>query len=756
MASTDTPVGALSALYQAVQAQTDTVKNFKDEQINVFTTQQDTATVTDSDGNPVVVPSWKKIAAEAAAGGTPAPSPSPSPAPVNVAGMVTRQSQQPGAFLSTPSLTPYLGDWIQYWNDPTDSGVQAYYSVDASIDTTGTIASAVQLSMISYFMMQGRLPTFGKWWFSASFPVANPGNNSASIAFTQDPTWLSTDQGQYGVTESDAVDKAAGFNTPVFLTSLGIGAGHVSANGQSSIQIPAPVVAQAAQGASLSTVLICVDVDNSQVSYYTAAGLLATVPVSTDRHGRSLLANACIVGSIDAIDSTVSVSFNFTDATSTPYAVPAGFNPLVQSQSIDELGLQSLDHSDYSNPFISHAWVGPNGELLGGFSTVTGQLWLARGGFIANDIASLKDVVERFNMPDISVKGIAGNLPSLNQPATAGNTTTMGGINQRYFASFAHGTAGWGNPVGIRAIDGALEVYGQDLLRQVMDLRANGNNAKRMAYPSQVLLIGDDTTGEIVNQIGTYADNWLTWNGMTSTEVAMLAGAVPILVTLLSNTLYASGQSVLNSVGYLDNTGTYQSLALNSTFVQALVSEGVTGRLGNGHYVKFVAGPSSEPSIEPLNNQTVDVLVPPNESIMADNLIGRSEDCVAVVMVGGQNITATAQIQADIQAIVQNLRYLDKQFVIVTPFDQTNAGDTGPNAASVSALEEWIAFHYPKNHINARYALYNSQGSTYPSGGIQPAAVFVAGTGLTAAGGTALSNAIGAKLTAMGVYQNYV
>lgn len=61
----DTPPGYLSnaALADNVQEQTAAVKNFKDEQVDLYTSNNSTVTVTDAAGQPVVVPSFKAIAA---------------------------------------------------------------------------------------------------------------------------------------------------------------------------------------------------------------------------------------------------------------------------------------------------------------------------------------------------------------------------------------------------------------------------------------------------------------------------------------------------------------------------------------------------------------------------------------------------------------------------------------------------------------------------------------------------------------------
>lgn len=85
MASTDTPVGTTSAILQAVIRQTDQVNSFKNEQTNVFTTTEDTATVTDSEGNPYSVPSWASLVRNAS---------TPALTPVSV---------------TTPDVTQYTG-----------------------------------------------------------------------------------------------------------------------------------------------------------------------------------------------------------------------------------------------------------------------------------------------------------------------------------------------------------------------------------------------------------------------------------------------------------------------------------------------------------------------------------------------------------------------------------------------------------------------------------------------------------------------
>lgn len=64
MSGNTSPVATTSALLQAVQQQTDSLQTFKDEQITVFTSTDNTTNVTDADGNPVVVPTWANLLAQ--------------------------------------------------------------------------------------------------------------------------------------------------------------------------------------------------------------------------------------------------------------------------------------------------------------------------------------------------------------------------------------------------------------------------------------------------------------------------------------------------------------------------------------------------------------------------------------------------------------------------------------------------------------------------------------------------------------------
>lgn len=64
MASNNSPVRLISDVLRGVNDLTEEVESFKDEQIALYTSKEDTVTITDADGNPVVVPTYYALQKE--------------------------------------------------------------------------------------------------------------------------------------------------------------------------------------------------------------------------------------------------------------------------------------------------------------------------------------------------------------------------------------------------------------------------------------------------------------------------------------------------------------------------------------------------------------------------------------------------------------------------------------------------------------------------------------------------------------------
>jgi hypothetical protein len=800
MASTDTPVGSVAALLMAVQAQTDTVKNFKDEQINVFTTTEQTAVITDADGNAVTIPSWAAIVQEAHSAPAPTPTPAPAPAPAPTPAPAPAVTLPPGlvqslpnaanSFLMPMSFVPY-GFRDQMMVDAV------IYSRDATVDATGEIVSsnlsAVQIAQnthqvsanempfTSLFKMGGRVPAYGKWFFSVQVPIPSSADldtqgNSAEINIGLDPRqYISLNYWELQTVNQEGLSDALG-QLQVLANLLFTGAA-LSINGDLVVGVGEeggdfPInygTDQVAWTANPYNVLVCLDVDDSNISVYNATGQIGTVQVPHNNQGVSMLAGAYITGKLWPIYSNMSLTFN-TSATSTPYAVPSGFGSLVQAIGWNELGNSDLqDHVEFSNPFFSHVWLGPNGELLGGLSSVSNQPWFQRGGFIAQDVAILKSMAGYFNVPEMDFNGLSETSENWSA-TTSQQILTTGGYQTQRMSVASSNLENFS--AGTRASDNGFEVFGLDVAKFIVDQR----NKELLSYNRFV--VGDamvlgayESSGFGPGAVRTYL-----YNGMNSTAYAAAVGAVGLLLTLNDRQIAGSyGGSSTQLMAPQGNglpawtaspvtkvTGAYGLTAAGAVVASNPVHNSIDNIAG---YLSPAWGPSGEQNIalygwlagiygalywdnsgdantnnivfQPYYLQTtpetvtdyvpfiVDtnpVVSPPPAAQITGVAPSSYAESIAIISVGRNNLNDLPTVQRDITAMVNALKE-PRRFVICSPVNTPAETSTTTNGEAVIALEQWIAFTYPANCIQTRQLLQNqgsSDAAAAISGGTTP------------------------------------
>jgi hypothetical protein len=284
MPSTDTPVGTAVALLQAVQKQTTTVETFKDEQIGLYTSQANTVTVTDADGNPVSIPSWHavELALIALQAGD-------STMPNVSAGLIVWD----GA--STETSKPFklaTLDPVAYVNGMS-------LEIVPTLDSTNLIVSSTTSSLQDgehpsvEFVFAGGIPRAGKLWFTVT------------------PTFTNTSAGLTLTIANPNVTASA-------LASITLAPNHAS------IKDIAGTVELDSAAALSPVALVCIDVGGSTVSLYDAAGLVGTINVSM-LNNVSALAGATVTGSLNVSGGDFTAKFNSLSPATSPVMIPPAY-----------------------------------------------------------------------------------------------------------------------------------------------------------------------------------------------------------------------------------------------------------------------------------------------------------------------------------------------------------------------------------------------------------------------------------------------
>jgi hypothetical protein len=268
-------------LLAAVQQQTDQSNQFVNEQIAVFTSTDPTVTVTDPDGNPVVIPSWHALQAAVGASG---------PQSSGGGGLTVWDAR--ASEVSVPLKLTVLDPVFYSHLGPVEK-----YPV---IDSTGLMATsqANGQSVGTDLVFAGAIPRTGKYWFTAKATFTSVTQVDAQITFSN-----LSDIGPTGTLVVDVALLPNGINV-------------IDASGDNFISTTEPLA---------PTVLVCVDVDDSTVSVYGTSGLIGTVNAARDSNNVSLLANGTVACVLDAQNADFSLSVNSTDPSKSPFAIPSGY-----------------------------------------------------------------------------------------------------------------------------------------------------------------------------------------------------------------------------------------------------------------------------------------------------------------------------------------------------------------------------------------------------------------------------------------------
>jgi hypothetical protein len=288
------------------------------QQVGVYTSQEATTQVTDADGNPYTVPTWYEIqqslaavqAAVAAIGsGNSGGSGGGGGGYISWDGAATAQNVPFGiAITSATDLT----------EDYTGTAV-------ATVDSTGTIltadgsvqANGAYVEPTCSYAHKGTFPsTSGKYWLilQVDNTVADPTQNYLEFNYVVDTNINFPD--------------LSGYTQPV--TQLLSVSYTMSSGGATTVNVNYPGAANPVSYTlpeGVTNLLLTFDTQDSILSVYADQLIVTYTGVGQDGYPY-YWGGVHVTGDIDAYAQKTVVTFNVTDATQSPFPIPAGFAPM--------------------------------------------------------------------------------------------------------------------------------------------------------------------------------------------------------------------------------------------------------------------------------------------------------------------------------------------------------------------------------------------------------------------------------------------
>lgn len=540
MSSTDTPVGAASAILGAVKANTAAVEAFKDQQVGIFTSTDATANITDADGNTKSVPTWSALNAQIAALQTQVTN-----AVNDIAGGLVIWDAQ-----STEITLPFK--LVQYGYAAFNSGLadgsdQPQVFGVTTIDPTGLIATCDTSENPAVFKVDGVIPPSGKYWFTVSLPYDSTGSDYTEVGITiatDGRAYLYTD-GVYTNTTSLArlaLDRSGGFS---IYDSTG-----------------ATVASNTLDPTTTIVVLVCIDVDNSAVSFYgtvnSAATTLATITV--DKTGPqfgpnvSLLARSAILANIyPDVNLAESATFNATDASvAAPNTIPSGFVGLTAKTAV----LPSTIKEGVF--FVSNTFSGIGSDRIEG-----GVLYCysSQGLIPVPELLNVPLLTEenKFSKPQVLQSfGIASDAHNTGVGISSDNLVILNqrtGASTGFFNTIAQGNTSAANyPQSFTAIGDGLGNLDTVNYFNVGSVAVGGFfNKATQVNESVALGVGVGYAIDVCSKsvlIGLSAGNWSSVNVANSVVVGAIENANSPLGTFIPNAAYYPTFSGLVAIGH--------------------------------------------------------------------------------------------------------------------------------------------------------------------------------------------------------------
>lgn len=210
-------------------------------------------------------------------------------------------------------------------------------------------------------------------------------------------------------------------------------------------------------------------------------------------------------------------------------------------------------------------------------------------------------------------------------------------------------------------------------------LTAGAGATYSTSYP---LVLGSITSIPTVNQ-GV--------SGQTSSEIAARAGALDVVITVSSNTIPA----------------TVQSVPLSSVNQSPLSSQGPQSSTGSIGDVSGVLSRTGVDTYEFARDSDGDAIDTTGGVIFRPDLDGY-EDRIISIWVGRNNALDTDAVLSDIAALVDGITSYVKRFVVMTVVNTSSETLGTTNHTSITLLNDQIMSLYPDNHIDIRAFLVNS------------------------------------------------
>lgn len=718
----------LADLASSVENLVTAIDNLLDQQIQLYTTTDPTVVISDANGNPFTVPSYyATIGANAAAVNAMQAQVAANTAAIaaidsgdttinaNILALQTQQTQ------NTTDISTLKTEMtaVQGAQATDQSNIATLQSQVAALQTGGTgtnstltqLQNAVNTNTSNITALQTQQTTNTNNIASLTDTVTAQGTTLTALqsTVTTNGTTLSTVQGS--------------------LTTLQTQVNTIQSN-------------QSADEANLSTVQSQVSALNSSVTAIQTQqttntdnitalqSSLTTLQTSVNSNTGALTAAQANITTLQTNVATNAAAIGNTQSSLNALTTQVGLLP---------------QPGAYSPPYVSarfftQVFMDFNGRVIGGISRKTGKLWMNNGGWLSDRLDELEQDVGT-TPPSLYAEDFVTNLGSPTYP--------------RYMVQFGTKTpdTSGNNPGGSVQVSsyggftslGDFEWDGGRSLNWELAEARKRSLSKKFTQPApQRLILGDcglfvpSGVSGVTPWNSSLATNTTLPGGyvpqpllvgasdMNSAQLAALIGAQPLLLTVSGHAV-APSTTVALSASISSPQGTPTTVWPITTGLAANIpASGLTGRLGGVNGLRgWVNGVGSAATFQPMATLAATTYIPDNQPFVVDQ-VDRYLSGTVIIQIGRNDIgtLTAAQIFANIQAIVNAIRTVEKRFLILTPTPYASETNADANGQEIIALEQMVASAYPNNSILTRPALQGIYGNL----GNDPTSIFSNGT----------------------------
>lgn len=702
----------LAQLAASVQQQTTAIANFTDQQILLYTTTDPTVTVTDANGNPIVIPSYNAtIGANAAAVSAMQAQVDANTAAIAAidtgdttinSNITALQNQQATNTANIATNTTAIAN-IQSKQTTDESNITTLQSQVASLQASNGTQSA------DFTALQNQVDTNTTTISSIQSQQTTNTNSIASL--------------QTSVTNNTSAISSLQTNTTTNTNNISTNTTALTTlQGQvSSIQTQqnTDVTNIAANAANITTNTSAITTLNNSVGSINTS--ITTLQSGQTDLQTQINNNDATISTVQSDVSNLSTkeSTDFTTATTSITALQNTVN------SLPAVG--KYDPPFVNGRFYTHVFMDVDGRLLGGISRKSGKLWMNNGGWVTERLDKLEYTV------DTTTLSYWGGTTSINPPTIPRYGQIFGSVIQNSDGSDGNqlcevygGITAGGRDLEVRDTTGKIRSFNALRNRVISNLPSDDlivNKSTGLVLSDSTLTGITDSHVSVTNVIPT----------QTSTQLAARFAATPVLLSVTGRKILASGATTVTASQILDGSGTLQTVypITSDSPSQSIVGslDGIMGTLTRG-------ASDSALTFTPTVTLSADHYIPDATPFIPQDS-KRSLSQVLIIAVGRNNITDLPTIKRDIQAIVNAIPTSEKCFIIVSPYNWVGEDNTTANGQAIIALEQWIAFNYPNNCVLSRQELQNTyaalgagDASTYFGNGLVPAS-YLQGDGKT-------------------------